>query len=376
MKLSPWGSSLSQVYDTGNHFPLPNHGDFAVHDPNILQNNNAYYLFRGGHHIPIYKATNLNGPWMQIGTVLDSDSVIHVGNRSRPWAPTTIEKNGVFYCFYTLSSPGSRESAIGVATTTTLDGSPWTDHGAVVRSAGSDVRPFDITNTIDASFITDQVTGKSYLNFGSYWHDIWQVPLADNLLSIDDPHSPDAVQLTFIPGQKVRPQEGSFMSYHDGWYYVWFSHGKCCHFYKGFPEKGMEYSIRVGRSRNARGPFVDTNDRLLVEGGGTVVYGSNHGLVYAPGGIGVLSGEGSTSDILYYHYLNTTIGFKNEVSLSCADGGIGIWAGADYDRMPISVGTGSSTRRDGQLFVQANLSTPTFPKLLPVSPAPRASETM
>lgn len=315
MKLSPWGSSLSQVYDTTNQFPLPDHGNFAVHDPNILKHNSEYYLFRGGHHIPIYKATDLNGPWMQIGTVLDSDSVIHVGNRSRPWAPTTIEKNGIFYCFYTVSSHGSRESAIGVATTTTLDGSPWIDHGAVVQSAGSDVWPFNITNTIDASFITDQTTGKFYLNFGSFWHDIWQVPLADNLLSIEDPKNPDAVQLTFIPGQKVRPQEGSFMSYRDGWYYVWFSHGKCCHFYKGFPEKGMEYSIRVGRSRNVRGPFVDKHDRLLVESGGTVVYGSNHGLVYAPGGIGVLSGEGSASDILYYHYLNTTIGFKNKVSL-------------------------------------------------------------
>lgn len=314
---SPWGSTLSQVYHTTDQLPLPNYGDLQVHDPNILRYDGSYYLFKGGHHLSFFKAENISGPWTQVGTVFDGDTVIHVGNRSRPWAPTTIEKDGTFYCFYTVSTHGSRKSAIGVATTTTLDGSPWTDHGALIRSGkgpDSDVWPFNITNTIDASFITDQATGQSYLNFGSFWHDIWQVPLSDDLLSIQKPESPDAVQLTFIPDQSVRPQEGSWMSYRDGWYYVWFSHGKCCRFNKGFPQRGMEYSIRVGRSRNVRGPFVDKDDQLLVEGGGTVIYGSNHGLVYAPGGIGVLSGNGSEADILYYHYLNTTIGFKDDVS--------------------------------------------------------------
>lgn len=342
---SQWGSTLSQVYHTTDQLPLPNQGNLAAHDPNILKYGDSYYLFKGGHHLPIFKAASISGPWTQIGTVLDDDSVINVGNRSRPWAPTTIERDGTFYCYYTLSTHGSRKSAIGVATTTTLDGSPWTDHGAVIRSGkgpGSRVWPFNITNTIDASFITDQATGKSYLNYGSFWHDIWQVPLSDDLLSIESPRNPDAVQLTFMPAKKVRPQEGPWMSYRDGWYYVWFSHGKCCRFDKGFPKRGMEYSIRVGRSRNVRGPFVDKNDRLLVEGGGTVVYGSNHGLVYAPGGIGVLSGHGPEADILYYHYLNTTIGFKHDVSIYlssmvCYVRGLELTM---YDRKPVSAGTG------------------------------------
>jgi len=41
---------------------------------------------------------------------------------------------------------------------------------------------------------------------------------------------------------------------------------------------------------------------MLLEGGGNIVYGSNHNReVYAPGGIGVLSLENNT-DILFYHY--------------------------------------------------------------------------
>ncbi|KAJ5119816.1 hypothetical protein N7448_010485 [Penicillium atrosanguineum] len=309
---SEWGPTVSRVYDTTDKIPLPNQGHLQVHDPNIILHNGSYYLFKGGPSVPIFKATNMTGPWSKIGTVLDGDSIIHTGNRSRPWAPTTIARDGTFYCYYTLSTHGSRKSAIGVATTTTLDGSPWTDHGAVIHTGdgeGSKVWPFTITNAIDASFITDNSTGKSYLNYGSFWHDIWQLPLSDDLLSIEDPGDPDAMQLTFLPHERVKPQEGSWMSYRDGYYYVWFSHGKCCKFTEGFPVRGMEYSIRVGRSKNVRGPFVDKDGQMLLDGGGSIVYASNHGKVYAPGGIGVLDGNETTPDILYYHYLNTSIGF-------------------------------------------------------------------
>ncbi|KAJ5334599.1 hypothetical protein N7452_007002 [Penicillium brevicompactum] len=303
----------SQVYKTSDKIPLANEGHVQVHDPNIILYDDNYYLFKGGVHIPILKSANISGPWERIGTVFDGDSIIDKGNRSRPWAPTTIERNGTFYCYYTVSFHGSRDSAIGVATTTTIDGT-WTDHGAIINTGkgpGSDVYPYTITNAIDASFITDQETGQAYLNYGSFWHDIWQVPLSDDLLSVKDAESPDAMQLTFVPHAKTKPEEGSWMSYHDGYYYVWFSHGKCCNFQNGFPERGEEYSIRVGRSKDVRGPFSDKKDRLLLDGGGTVVYASNHGTVYAPGGLGVLPGNNdSTPDILYYHYLNTSIGFE------------------------------------------------------------------
>lgn len=89
------------------------------------------------------------------------------------------------------------------------------------------------------------------------------------------------------------------------------------------------YDIRVGRSKHVRGPFIDRSGRKLLHGGGTIVYASNHGVVYAPGGLGVLTESGNRSDILYYHYrgraprwvlgladlvVNTTIGFTNGVS--------------------------------------------------------------
>lgn len=73
------------------------------------------------------------------------------------------------------------------------------------------------------------------------------------------------------------------------------------------------YSIRVGRSENVSGPFKDKEGTDLRQGGGTIIYGSNHGLTYAPGGLGVLPGNNNRRDILYYHYLDTRIGFKHKV---------------------------------------------------------------
>ncbi|CAG7937239.1 unnamed protein product [Penicillium nalgiovense] len=312
---SQGAQSAKQVYQTTNKFPLANPGNIPAHDPNIILHNEQYYLFKGGVNIPIFKSANISGPWEKLGTVLAGDSIIPKTNRTRPWAPTTIEKDGTFYCYYTVSAKGSRDSAIGVATTTSLNGSPWTDHGVLVNTgtgAGSGVWPYTITNAIDASVVFDRDSKQAYLNYGSFWHDIWQVPLEDDLLSVRDAEAPDAVQLTFIPGAKSKPEEGVWVSYRDGFYYAWFSHGKCCHFKNGFPARGKEYSIRVGRSRSVRGPFEDQKGKSLLDGGGTVVYGSNHGAVYAPGGLGVLSGNNdSMPDILYYHYLNTSGGFKH-----------------------------------------------------------------
>ncbi|KAJ5623223.1 hypothetical protein N7490_011828 [Penicillium lividum] len=308
--------AASQVYDTTDRLPLPNLGNIVAHDPNILLWENYYYLFKGDVHLPIHRAQNLSGPWESVGTVLDGPSIIHTQNRTRPWAPTTIQVNGTFYCYYTLSEHGSRTSAIGVATTTSLgESSSWTDHGAIIHTGegnGSHIFPFTVTNAIDASFITDNATGQSYLNYGSYWEDIWQVPLSDDLLSLKDPENPDAVHLTYLPGLKSKPEEGSWMSFHDDYYYMWFSHGKCCRFHNGFPARGKEYEIRVGRSKNVRGPFEDKEGTALLDGGGTIVYASNHGVVYAPGGLGVLAGNDSVQDVLYYHYLNTSIGFTDE----------------------------------------------------------------
>ncbi|OJJ48672.1 hypothetical protein ASPZODRAFT_130780 [Penicilliopsis zonata CBS 506.65] len=333
----------SDVFPKTDIYPAPNQGNLHAHDPSIIKDNGSFYLFKGGHYLPIYKAPSLSGPWTNIGTVFSGPSIIHKVNRTRPWSPMTTLQNGTYYCYYAISANGITNSAIGVATATSLENSTWTDHGAIINTGSgylSDIWPYSEANAIDPAFMRDQSTGKPYLTFGSYWHDIFLVALSEDLLSVENPTAPDAINTAYQPKpyHGSRPLEGSFLSYKSPFYYLWFSHGQCCHFGRdNFPEPGHEYSIRVGRSTSIRGPFVDKDGVHLTEGGGTVIYGSNRGVTYAPGGIGVMAGNQSYPDILYFHYLNTSTGFKNK------DAHLG-WEYLDYDQgWPVAKATFDST---------------------------------
>ncbi|KAL3482420.1 putative arabinan endo-1,5-alpha-L-arabinosidase D [Aspergillus californicus] len=329
------------LFSKTTDYPLPNQGNVAAHDPNILHYNNNYYLFKGGIQIPVFRASQLDGPWESIGTVLNGLSTVTKQNRRRPWAPMVTYWRNRFYCFYSISQNGKRNSAIGLASSDSIEPGGWTDHGAMINTGDghlSDVYPYNVSNAIDPAFFADPQSQTPYLQYGSYWQGIFQIPLTNDL-TIKDPEHPGADHLVYIPDAKQKPSEGSFMSYRAPYYYLWFSHGKCCQFEKqGFPKKGNEYSIRVGRSESVHGPFVDRSDTDLLDGGGSVIYGSNHGKVYAPGGLGILSGTNDDPDVLYYHYHNTTIGFAQD------DARLG-WNYLDYvdgwpvPRAPASRGT-------------------------------------
>ncbi|KAJ5234149.1 uncharacterized protein N7469_003317 [Penicillium citrinum] len=306
------------------NFPPARQTNQHTHDPTILHVGDTFYLYNVGEHIFIHTAPSMAGPWKHVGSVLDGNSVINKGDRAAPWAPTVIAVDGIYYCYYSVSRAGCRDSAVGVATSNSPGPGNWHDHGVVVQTGtgnGSDIAPYTDSNAIDpATLVTPD--GDAYLTFGSYWKGIYQVPLAKDLISPLSTTEPDARHLAYEPNKGGSPNrkatsvcgdptgphpiEGAFMSWHDGFYYLWFSHGKCCNLDKNnLPPAGEEYSIRVGRSKSPRGPFIDKAGKDLVEGGGTVIYGSN-GETYAPGGQGVIRvGE---TDVLYYHYQNKTVG--------------------------------------------------------------------
>lgn len=65
----------------------------------------------------------------------------------------------------------------------------------------------------------------------------------------------------------------------------------------------------VCRSTSATGGFVDKTGTSCTSGGGTIVLAS-HGTVYGPGGQGVYD-DISLGWVLYYHYVDTTIGYAD-----------------------------------------------------------------
>lgn len=147
--------------------------------------------------------------------------------------------------YYVVSKIGTQNSEIGVATSTTMEPGSWTDHGVVGVPANPDY------NRIDPNWIT--IDGKQYLQFGSYWQDIYQVELASPLkASSAVPH-----QLAFNASLNHRVEAPS-MFQHGNYYYLLFSGGVANSYTKTYPPEGEEYRIHMCRSTSGTGNFVST----------------------------------------------------------------------------------------------------------------------
>lgn len=201
-----------------------------------------------------------------------------------------------YYLYYTVSAFGGQNSAIGVATSKTLKPGSWTDHGAtgIASSAGKNY------NAIDGALYWDG--SKFVMSFGSFWSDLFVVKMKNPPLKSA---GGSADPIAFKP-EGEHAQEAPFITKNGNYHYLFFSNGKCCGFDANRPAKGAEYKIQVCRSTSATSGFVDKNGKKCTEGGGTTVLES-HGWVYGPGGQGVLW-EGNSA-YLYYHYVDTRIGY-------------------------------------------------------------------
>ena len=191
--------------------------------------------------------------------------------------------------YYSVSTFGSQNSAIGYATSSTMEAGSWTDHGSTGVSSSSS-KPY---NAIDGNLI--QADSSYYLNFGSFWGDIYQVPMN----SAGTAASGSSYQIAYNSSGS-HAVEGSFMYYRSGYYYLFFSSGICCGYDTSKPATGAEYVIHVCRSTSVSGSFVDKSGKSCTAGGGTVLLAS-HGYVYGPGGQGVFA-DPTYGTVLYYHY--------------------------------------------------------------------------
>ena len=205
----------------------------------------------------------------------------------------------IYYLYYAVSAYGVQDSAIGMATSTNLD--TWTDHGAtgVSSKAGS---PY---NAIDPALYWDG--SKFVMSFGSFWGDLFSIDMANPPLA--------TVKGAGTPNIANKPdgehaQEGAFIAKNGNFHYLFFSVGKCCGYDTNKPAPGQEYKIQVCRSTSATGGFVDKAGKKCTEGGGTTVLES-HDWVYGPGGQGVYY-DPNLGPVLYYHYVDTRIGFKDK----------------------------------------------------------------
>ena len=167
-------------------------------------------------------------------------------------------------------------SGVTMISSKTLDpNSPdyrWEDGGNIAGSEG----PGDFINPIDPAALLDPTTGKLWLTYGSYIGFLRLVEL--------DPKTGKRVDNTY---HNVAVNcEASCMIYHDGWYYLLATHGSCC--------RGSDsgYNIRMGRSKNIYGPYLDNMGVDMIQGGGKMLIGSGSRLI-GPGHFGLIDqGDG------------------------------------------------------------------------------------
>lgn len=271
-----------------------------AHDPVMAREGDTYYLFHTGRGIGVKTSTNLVS-WSGGSRVFDKtpDWVREVVRdfRGDMWAPDILKHNGTWHLYYSVSAFGRNNSAIGVATSPTLDSKredyKWTDHGIVVRS----VPGRDLWNAIDPNVVIDEA-GTPWLSFGSFWHGLKLVKLKADLtsivtgpgqewhtlaarerdLAVDDRDAGDAAnpeldygslysaeQLERNRTMKNSAIEAPFLFRKDGYWYLFASWDRCC--------RGVSstYKVIVGRAKDIRGPYLDREGKRLVRGGGTVI---------------------------------------------------------------------------------------------------------
>jgi arabinan endo-1,5-alpha-L-arabinosidase len=277
-------------------------GVCVTHDPSVVRRSSdgKFFRFTTGNEILVATADAITGPWTNEGSALPGGSSINLAGNTDLWAPDVNLVGSTYMMYYAVSTFGSQNSAIGVATSTTMEVGSWVDHGATGVSSDSS----KIYNAIDPNFI-QTTTGEFLLNFGSFWDDIYQVELGPTAMTTLG----SSYNMAYN-SSGTHAVEGSFMYYEAPYYYLFFSSGTCCGFTAGaLPAAGTEYKIMVGRSTSPTSGFVDATGKSLADGGGTLVLPS-HGTVYAPGGQGVMD-HPTYGAVLYYHYLDTSIGYAD-----------------------------------------------------------------
>lgn len=257
-----------------------------VHDPVIAKAGENYYIFHTGGRIPIVCSKD-KVVWESCGRVFERNPVWtrEVNpNLADIWAPDISFFNDKWHLYYAVSSFGSQESAIGLATNATLDqDSPdyaWEDQGVVLRS-----RQGDRWNAIDPNLVLDEA-GEPWLVWGSYWQGIFMRKIDKSTGLFDS----GGTEVHHIANRSGGPDhadaiEAPFIIEHDGLWYLFVSFDHCCQ------GTNSTYNVRVGRSESVTGPYVDREGEALTEGGGTMVL-KEYGQWKGPGHNGILIEDG------------------------------------------------------------------------------------
>jgi arabinan endo-1,5-alpha-L-arabinosidase len=212
-------------------------------------------------------------------------------------APFVTRFRNTYYCYYSVSTFGSQESEIGVATSVSLKPGTWQDRGSIGLPRS------ERYNKIDPYVFQEEESSPIYFSFGSYWTGIQQIEVASyhDLLHWNKTEG-DIKNVIRNTTTNFAVVEGATQWKQDDWYYIFYSVGACCNTALDLKPPGDEYRVVVCRADSITGPYYDRGGKsCLTENGGTTILAS-HGEVYAPGGQGLMTHPENKRTVMYYHY--------------------------------------------------------------------------
>ena len=287
-------------------------GDTRVHDPSAIDVGGHWAAFYTGDAGGLYQGailakTSPDGiTWARAGAVgkgVPKWTQAVLGYKSQDiWAPTISVRDGIYYLYYSVSSFGINQSAIGVMTNPAFDpanpGVGWQDQGEVLHSTLK-----DDWNAIDP-FRIDTADGRAWLSFGSYWSGIKLReldPKSGKLLAPDTP--------TYDLAARGRGGaiEASSILEHDGKFYLFVSYDQCCQ------DVASTYRIMVGRADAITGPYADKSGTPMLKSGATELQ-RKIGRYIGPGGQEPV--KTPQGDVLVYHYYDGEDGGASKLQIT------------------------------------------------------------
>ena len=268
--------------------------DVLVADPQVLRHEGTYYLYGTSVAFTGYYAwssTDLVN-WRWHGLVYQKSE--SSWGKYHFWAPEVVERDGVFYLFYT-SGPIPRIAPSGKAVCLATAESPLGPfHEAVA--------PFVETrnDNIDGHvFFDDDGSAWLYFVLERDGNRVMVAPLAADLLSLSAP-----------PTQCIEPDhpwefsgpwgvnEGPFVLKHKGWYYM---------LYSGSGFSDPRYSVGFATASSPKGPWSKYAGNPILSKTGRVS-GPGHNCVIA-------SPDGSELFCVYHTHMHPTGGGPRQLAI-------------------------------------------------------------
>ncbi|NCA17015.1 MAG: hypothetical protein EBS90_08205 [Betaproteobacteria bacterium] len=274
-------------------------------DPTIIKEGSWFYMYGSGAGIPGVRSTDLVN-WVALPRVFPN-------NESPSWSPIPVDpslasnlfwapqitKYGTQYrMYYSHSTIGSQRSVIGLATANTLDPTSgsygWTDQGLVLESVVDDPGGY---NAIDPKMHVEAAgengaggnnVNKNWLMWGSYWSGIFVASLNRTTgkgVGTGKYQIASRAQ-TNGAGPGI---EGPTVVWKNGYYYLFVSY-----------DVYESYNVRVGRSTNLIGPYVDRLGRSMTNGFATPLL-APYGKWRNTGHNDVLLGQSTGYDLFVNH---------------------------------------------------------------------------